>query len=262
MMDEGLFNREGRGRQARYVATARGKHELRDRLERARRAFDQDAHACSTETWDGQWRIVGFEVPEQLRHARDELRALLASFGAAGVQGGVYITPHAVAPGVLEAAARLRLAPHVFVVTTDHFAARGTSDPRELARRLWPLDDLATRYRRLVRHFGPVVDRTRALVERGRKLDEKRFIPRTLSMAAAFMAVHDDDPLLPPELLPQPWPGSEARSLARDARVLARRLREQPGASTLFSFFDEVMADPDPPVPVPDVAGGRPLLRR
>lgn len=244
MMVEGLFTREGRGQRARYSATSNGLHELRVSLDRARRAFTQDAHALSGGTWDGQWRLVGFEIPESRRRERDELRSLLVSFGAAVVQGGVYLTPHAVEDAAAAAAAELGLDDYVFQVTSPAFTVRGEREPRRVAQLLWPVAELASRYRELVRSFRPVVARTRVLAEKGARLPDERLMPRTLSMASAFMAVHYDDPLLPPELLPQPWPGSEARALVREARVLARTLRAQPDGSTLFSFFEEVMDDP------------------
>lgn len=241
MMAEGLFTREGRGQRAEYRATDAGLGELQVSLERAQRAFTQDAHALSGGTWDGHWRIVGFEVPESHRRERDEYRSLLASFGAAVVQGGVYVTPHAVEPAATKAAAELGLKKYVFHAITSTLVVHGQSDPRRVAMLLWPVADLAVRYRRLVRGFRPIVARTRALAERGAHLPDERLMPGTLSMASSFMEVHYDDPLLPPELLPQPWPGTEARALVREARALARRLRETPGGSMLFSFFEEVM---------------------
>lgn len=243
MMVEGLFVREGRGQRASYLATDLGRKELEVNLERARRAFAQDAHARSGSTWDSQWRLVGFEIPERHRRERDEFRALLVSFGAAVVHGGIYVTPHALETDVDAAAGALGLSDFVFRATTDTLVVHGEREPRRVARLLWPLDELASRYRELVRAFRPVVTRTRALAEREARVSEERLMPRTLSMASAFMEVHYDDPLLPPELLPQAWPGSTARALVREARVLAGRLRDAPRGATLFSFFEEVMAD-------------------
>lgn len=243
MMHDGLIIREGRGRRARYLTTERGRRELQARLDRARRAFTQDAHALSGGTWDGMWRVIGFEVPESSRQERDEFRTLLRSFGATTVHGGVYVTPHMVEEPTRRAAEDLGIDEYVFVATTDHFVVRRAHKPRDIAAMLWPLDDLARRYRELVKQVRPVVRRTRQLVDSGTRVTDERLMPGTLSMAAAFTDVYDDDPLLPPELLPQPWPGAQARALVRDARELARGLRSEPRSATLFSFFDAVMVD-------------------
>lgn len=245
MMEEGLLEREGRGVRARYVTTKAGVDELEARLARARRAFTQDAHDFGSGSWDGRWRIIGFEVPERLRSQRDEFRAILAGFGATSIQGGVYVTPHAVEDAVLEATTRLGIVDHVFGSTTSELIVHGEAEPRRVAQILWQLDDLGNRYRSLLQEFRPIVARTRAMADRGRHVSEERLIPRTLSMASAYFEVYDDDPLLPAELLPQPWPGSQARSLITEARSLARKLRGHPKASTLFSFFDVVMIDPE-----------------
>lgn len=247
MMHDGLVVREGRGRRARYLTTERGSRELQARLDRARRAFTQDAHAHSGGTWDGMWRVIGFEVPERYRHERDEFRTLLRSFGATTVHGGVYVTPHMVEEPTRRAAKDLGIDGYVFVATTNLFVVRRAHRPREIAAMLWPLDDLARRYRELVKQFRPVVSRTRHLVDSGTTVTDERLMPGTLSMAAAFTDVYYDDPLLPPELLPQPWPGTQARALVREARELARGLRSEPRSATLFSFFDAVMVDDSRP---------------
>lgn len=241
MMSEGLFTRAGRGQRARYAATERGLEELTVSLDRARRAFTQDAHAMSGDNWDGKWRLVGFETPEHRRRERDALRSLIISFGGAAVQAGVYVTPHVVEDALADAVAEFHLEDYVFQMTTRRLAVHGDREPRAVANRLWPIDELASRYRGLIQSFRPVVARTTALAEKGVELPDERLMPGTLSMASAFMEVHYEDPLLPPELLPQPWPGTEARALVREARALARTLRAQDDGGMLFSFFEEVM---------------------
>ncbi len=247
MISERVFVREGRGRKARYVPTARGREELRVSSERAQRAFTQDAHSLSANpagTWDGRWRLIGFEVPEALRADRDEFRStLISSFGAAGLQSGLYVTPHPCREVVAGTIDRLSLSKHTFFATTDELVVHGETDARKIARVLWPVDDLARRYRHLNDQFRAVVERTRDLQEKGQRLPAERLLPGTLRMAVSFMDVHYNDPLLPPELLPQPWPGREARALVREARRRALDLRSDPTEEILFSFFDDVVVD-------------------
>ena len=60
-------------------------------------------------------------------------------------------------------------------------------------------------------------------------------------MAVVFATTFDQDPLLPPELLPRNWPGVSARELLRTARRLALEIREAQGRPALFHSFDETL---------------------
>lgn len=43
--------------------------------------------------WDGKWRIVGFDIPERWRQARDSLRDLLKRLGFYPLQKSVWVIP-------------------------------------------------------------------------------------------------------------------------------------------------------------------------
>jgi phenylacetic acid degradation operon negative regulatory protein len=74
---------------------------------------------------------------------------------------------------------------------------------------------------------------------RHQALPDAAFLPGALAMAVAFTPCFDADPLLPPKLLPDPWPGTEARSLLIESRRLALQVREAQGRPRLFHYFDE-----------------------
>lgn len=46
-------------------------------------------------TWDKQWRIIVFDIPEAERDARDLLREKLFEWDCTKLQNSVFITPHA-----------------------------------------------------------------------------------------------------------------------------------------------------------------------
>lgn len=48
-----------------------------------------------TKKWDGKWRIVIFDIPENARGIRNRLRSLLKSFGFQALQASVYVYPFA-----------------------------------------------------------------------------------------------------------------------------------------------------------------------
>jgi phenylacetic acid degradation operon negative regulatory protein len=237
LVTEGLFVRHGSGAAARFNATEAGLAELGGSLERHRLAYTQDSAGRG---WDRLWRLVAFAVPEDRRADRDGFRDRLIAFGGAAIQGGLYVSPqpswHKDARAEAE---RLDLVPLVSFATTDDLDTGGERDPRLLAQHLWHLDQLAERYRSFVADYQGVLDYLQGLRQRRQRLSDAEFLPGALGMAVAFQACFADDPLLPPELLPRPWPGREARDLTMRCRRLALTLRQVQGRPPLFRLFDE-----------------------
>jgi phenylacetic acid degradation operon negative regulatory protein len=231
LVTEGLFVREGSGRDTRYVATGRGMAELGAAVERTRLAYAQDAAGRG---WDRQWRLVAFAVPERDRAARDAFRDRLLSLGGAAIQGGLYVSPHPWHKEIAAEAERLGILDAVTVATTDDLEVGGERDPRRLAARLWPVDDLAKRYEIFVERFGSVPAILEDRRTRRERLAESLFLPGAFAMGVQFQEVFEDDPLLPPELLPRPWPGRAARDLVIRSRRLALQLRKEHGKPALF----------------------------
>jgi phenylacetic acid degradation operon negative regulatory protein len=238
LTNEGLFRREGSGRAAVYRATAAGMKALGSTLERHRLAYAQD-HAGRG--WDRRWRLVAFAIPETRRAARDAFRDRLLDLGGAAVQPGLYVSPHRWEKEVADEADRLDVAEHVSVFSSDDLAIAGTSDPRELAARLWPVDDLAQAYEHFVRTYAGIPDAIGEMRRRGQRLPDATFLPGALAMGVAFNECMDRDPLLPPELLPRPWPGRAARDLVVRSRRLAVLIRERHDRPVLFRSFDEMI---------------------
>ena len=238
LVADGDFIRQGTGRDAVYSPTADGWPFLSTPLERTRRAYAQDAEGRG---WDRFWRLVGFAIPEERRSVRDTFRHGLVTLGGAAIQGGLYASPHPWHDEVLADARRLGIGDLITCASTDDLSVGGTNHPREIAARLWPLDELARRYSRLVEGFTPVIRRLEEMRHRHERVPESVFLPGALALTVSFVEVFDEDPLLPPELLPNPWPGREARELAREARRLAFAQRELPSRPALFRFFDHAL---------------------
>src|SRR5260370_2272812 len=74
LVQEGLYEREGTGREARFRSAPAGPASLGLTVERTRLAYAQDAAGRG---WDGQWRLVAVAVPEARRSARDAFRRRL-----------------------------------------------------------------------------------------------------------------------------------------------------------------------------------------
>jgi phenylacetic acid degradation operon negative regulatory protein len=77
--------------------------------------------------------------------------------------------------------------------------------------------------------------------QRHERLPDTDFLPGALAMAVAYAESFNDDPLLPPELVPRPWPGRAARDLLVKSRRGALALRQASGRPALFRMFDETV---------------------
>ena len=238
LVGEGLFEREGEGRDARFQATPEGMRAMVASMERTRLAFAQDAAGRG---WDRRWHLVAFAIPEAKRASRDAFRDQLLDLGGAAVQNGLYVSPHPWEPAATAQADRLGVGEHTTFATTDDLLVGGVGDPRELAASLWPLDEVGHRYQAFIDEFRDVP----ALLEQRRRdkrrLTEAEFLPGSLSFGIKFQASFNDDPLLPPELLPRPWPGREARELLIRCRRLGVLLREEHDKPRLFAPWDELL---------------------
>ncbi len=238
LVAEGLYTRSGEGRDARYQATDAGRRALGTTIERTRLAYAQDAAGRG---WDRRWRLVAFAIPEARRSDRDALRDHLLALGGAAVHNGLYASPHRWGDDVRGFAARLGIEDFVTVASTDDLVLGGESDPSAIARRLWRIDALAERYQRFIDEYGGVPDALEDMRKRKERLTEREFLPGALAMAMRFQECFNADPLLPPELLPRPWPGRTARDIVIRSRrlgVLARDRHDQP---SLFRTFDEAI---------------------
>lgn len=239
LVNEGVFTREGEGRDAVYTATPAGHAQLTVTEQRHLLAYAQDAAGRG---WDRRWRLVSFAIPESQRSARDAFRDFIRALGGAHIQPGLYVSPHDWNTELLSEAERLGISDRLCIMSTDDLIVNGVSDVREIAAQLWPLDEVAERYRNFITTYEGVPEELLAMRRRGETLTEHDFLPGALNIAIRFNECFELDPLLPPELLPRPWPGREARQILANCRrhgVLARQEKEGPA---LFRVFDDAIA--------------------
>lgn len=238
LASEGLLKREGNGRQATFRTTPAGDVLRLGSLERHELAYRQDRRG---QGWDGRWHLAAFAIPEHRRAARDRLRDHLIDAGGAVVNNGLYVSPRPWEDAVRGIAADLEVMDHLTLAATDDLEVGGVRAARDLARTLWPVDELAGSYRRFVaehEHIVPILERLR---EHHDRISDRDFLPGALAMVVAFQQVFLRDPLLPPELLPRPWAGRAARDLLLTSRRLALRLRAEHERPALFAAFDQLV---------------------
>ena len=199
---EGLLTRvEGRGRTAQYVATGQGKAELDADIGWTALAHRVDA---GLEPWDGRWHLVGFEIPERRRGARDALRNLLVELGAAPLQAGLYVHSDDLTDFVRQLASHLGVSEAITSFVTTAIQVGTDTRHVDIVNRLWPIASLAGRY-------ADIEQRLVSITENAPITDGDALAASMFSATLDTETVLRSDPLLPAELLPADWAGKRAR---------------------------------------------------
>jgi phenylacetic acid degradation operon negative regulatory protein len=238
LVAEGLFTRDGEGRDATFHATEEGMRALGSTLEKTKLAYHQDA---AGKGWDRRWHLVAFAIPESKRAARDAFRDRLIELGGAPIQNGLYVSPHRWERDAVIEADRQGVREHISTATTDDLEIAGERDPRQIARRLWPIDEVAARYEAFCSIYAGIPEALEEMRRKRRRLSEAEFLPGALIIGIKFQECFATDPLLPPELLPRPWPGRRARELLARSRRLGILLREEHNKPRLFAPLDDII---------------------
>ena len=100
---------------------------------------------------------------------------------------------------------------------------------------------MAARYQLFIDDYERIPDMLEGMRKQKRRLTEAEFLPGALIIGIKFAECFNVDPLLPPELLPRPWPGRKARDLLVRSRRLGILLREEHNKPQLFAPFDDII---------------------
>ncbi|HEX3914004.1 MAG TPA: phenylacetic acid degradation operon negative regulatory protein PaaX [Steroidobacteraceae bacterium] len=172
----------------------------------------QRIYSAPETRWSGRWTLL--VVPPMPASERNDIREELGWRGFGEISANVFAHPE-----FDSRAWRAQLTsggPLAKVMVFD--AALAADDaPHRLVELGWDLEDLGRRYQRFADRFGGV----RAELKRRRDIDPGEcFLARTL-LIHEYRRLHLRDPLLPPPLLRDNWPGAQAADLCRDvyARV-------------------------------------------
>ncbi|TNE36991.1 MAG: phenylacetic acid degradation operon negative regulatory protein PaaX [Alphaproteobacteria bacterium] len=201
---EELLSSEQAGRRSFYSLTRTGRHRF---AEATRRIY-----ASGDIPWNGKWLLLFLarrDLDDKVQRAlHNELGWL--GFGAFG--GGIYAHPGQSRETLEALLSDHKVTKCATILETADAAPRLYDNPAILVRKGWNLDDLEADYARFIGHFGRFGGADRPAAQ----LDEKKcFIIRSL-LVHDYRRVLLRDPMLPAELLPGKWNGSEARALCRD----------------------------------------------
>lgn len=224
---EGWLEARRSGRTTTYVLTDRSWRVLDDGR---RRIFERERG-----TWDNQWRMVIYHVPESDRSARERLRKRLAWLGFGPLAPSTWVSPHdrldeAATQLAREDAARLDL-----LVARS----RGVADDLAMAARCWDLDALQAEFVALRRSYRARLARYAAAPPVGQDALVER-----VSLVAEHRRLPFRDPDLPLELLPPGWAGREVHDLFLEAYEQLREEAER--------HYTRVAGSPDREATVPN----------
>ncbi|MFD3808142.1 PaaX family transcriptional regulator C-terminal domain-containing protein [Streptomyces sp. NPDC058611] len=163
------------------------------------------------------------------------------------------MSPHPIEAHIEAQARHLSVLDTVTFLTSEDLRIGDEGDPLRLASVLWPLDEIATGYEWLAALADAQLAR---LDQPGRSVQPSDLEQLTLAitLASAFTDAMKPDPLLPTELLPQPWPGTRAALAGHPGPRTGRPVPERPARIRLRG--------PRAPPPLPSVRGHHHARRR
>lgn len=188
-----LLERSGRGRQAAYRLTPRGRLAALGGL---------DPIARWQRAWDGQWRLLLFDLPARDTQLRIRLWRWLRHQRFGYLQNSVWLSPDRVVNRLLPLQ-HLKLTPERFVVLESRPVAPDADG--DLVKGAWD-------FVLVNRHYQRVLDLAARGLELARATSPKPAEFRTWLAAerVAWLEAVGSDPLLPAALLPPGYLGGEA----------------------------------------------------
>ena len=200
MAKKGWLGSEREGRRSYYALTPRGRRLLEEGETRIYRPRE-------SESWDGQWTLVAYSIPEERRSQRDRLRLRLEWLGFGSLGNGLWISPHDVVARVEEVARELGVTDDVELFRGDH---RTSEPPSRLVARCWDLGALNAEYDAFIdRHL----DDCRALADDPASVAPREAYVRRFNLVHEYREFPLKDPFLPAALQPESWAGECALSL-------------------------------------------------
>jgi DNA-binding transcriptional regulator PaaX len=163
--------------------------------------------------WDKIWRLVIFPTQPRFTQPRgcpfvDNLRRLrrtVRQLGFKKLSRGVYLTPLPVSAKLRELLLEKDFSANIAVIESRRLIL---GDDKQLAKQIWPLDDLLKKYQNLINRMRVLLRRLKKqkrLTQEGKK--------QFLLIFNFFFTLLEKDPGLPRKLLASDWPADFAKEL-------------------------------------------------
>lgn len=204
----GLLRRRKIGRESYYSLSEKGDRWM---LGGKRWALEKEYRP-----WDKKWRLLVYNIPEELRHLRDTLRKELRGMGYGSLGGSVWISPYDFGEELTKFFDRVGVADYV-----ETFEAKytGLRDGRELTARVWDIRGLEKRYVQFLNKYSPFLSANKEKTRKKEVIDPGECFTQRFRVTAEFIDIALDDPMLPLELLPADWAGLNAKKICLEYRA-------------------------------------------
>lgn len=202
MCRSGLLKAKRADRKSYYSLTKEGNRLL---TEGAQRIFQRKD--CG---WDGNWNIVTYSIPEQMRQARDTLRVELGWMGYGPLSEATWISPYDLTNEVGSLSKGLDIEEYVRVFTARH---QDGTDPEKIISRCWDLDKIHRKYADFLAKYRPDFKRHQKRLEAGKAIESRECFVDRFNLINEYRRLPFFDPDLPLELLPASWLRPEAARL-------------------------------------------------
>ena len=195
---DGWLRNRRLGKKSFYGLTAQGERRM---AEAASRIYKLD-----NLSWNGEWLIVTYTIPEKRKVVRDKIRRELSWTGCGQLASSVWISPRDLRPQLIEIAERYDIAPHLDFFTAQY---RGPAENQRLIDKCWNLDALQQGYAAFIEGYRA-------------KLDQQQPLSDEICFCEEVQLIHEyrkflfSDPGLPDDLLPDTWRGREAARIMRE----------------------------------------------
>ncbi len=185
-------------------------------------------------TWDGNWLVVTFSIPEGQRGKRDAFRTRLAEMGFGLLSSSVWISPLDQEAEVTNLIQELDLAGQVALLHCQRVWMPGVESAGEMAYRVWGLEALEARCRDFNRHAEALLESLER-IKHGEDVDADALFFQALDLQGElFDIILAEDPCLPAELLPPDWPVQRTHELFH---IIARTVDQLDLAGSRYDYL-------------------------
>lgn len=222
MSKQGWVQSEKRGNRSYYSLTEQGQARMEEASKRI--------YKSESTKWDGYWRMLVYNIPENKRGLRDELRKELVWSGFGNLSNSCWITPNPLDEQIHRLVDKYDIKDYITYFKSTY---EGMSTPQSLVDKCWDLEDVNQKYSEFIREYSEKYYIDQNLIEKGAISDGACFV-KCASLVHQYRKFLFIDPDLPEELLPERWLGNSAAALFNDYHELL-----QPRATRFFESVFE-----------------------
>lgn len=146
--------------------------------------------------FDGSWKMVIFDIPDDLRSKRVQFQNELITLGFGKISRGVYLSPNPLFSKVKRLTHKLRISKHITCIKTASF-----EDEKKKIARAWNLEEVDNQYKEYT-------EKVRQQLELNQKNPLWPFFAKDLEKE--FAQIYQNDPHLPEQFLTANWQGQTA----------------------------------------------------